>query len=382
MGAAEILFWLALIVLLYTYLGYPALVFLLGRGRKFEIGNENYQPAVSLLICAYNEENCIREKVENALNLKYPQELLEIVMVSDGSTDKTDDIIRGFEDPRLKFYSYQQRGGKAKALNLGIQKVKGDIIVFTDANVIFEPDAIKRLASNFADNNVGCVVGNVKLRSPDGNISGEGIYSRYEKAVHRAEGNFATMITVDGAMYAMRKEFVHPIPEDSLTDDWYLATGALECHNRIVFEEAAVGYEDAASSVSGEFKRKVRMAAGGYQTAFRRARLFFDPVNFPKVSFMFLSHKLLRWNAMSFMILLLLANSALVGESEWFYLIFLLQAGFYCLSVLGWLFSRAFKSLPFYIPYYFLTVNWAAVVGLLKYITNSQRVTWERGRGI
>ncbi|MBD3168588.1 MAG: glycosyltransferase [candidate division Zixibacteria bacterium] len=376
----ELIYWLSFAVLLYTYFGYPVLMLIIGKRKPDYRRDETFLPKVSLLICAYNEKDVIREKLENALATDYPGDKFEIVVVSDGSTDGTNEIIESFHDPRLKFFTYTDRGGKAKALNTGMKHLTGDIAVLTDANVLFENDAIKKLAIYFSGESIGCVVGNVILRSKDGTIVGEGVYSRYEKAVHTAEGNFNTMITVDGAMYAMRRKHLAPVPPDSLTDDWYLATGVLGLNKKIIYAPEAVGYEHAAESVAGEFKRKVRMIAGGYQTAFRRADVFLNPFKYPIISFMFFSHKLLRWTAMFFMAALCVSNLPLVFCGSWYQLTFAGQGIFYGFALMGWLYSERLKSPPFYIPYYFTAVNWAAVMGLIKYLTGGQKVTWERGR--
>ena len=381
MDAIEIIFWASLFILFYTYWGYPALILLLGRKKRSNQANVNYRPRVSLLICAYNEEKVIGAKIKNALETEYPPDKFDIIVVSDGSADSTNEISRRFSDPKLKFIAYADRGGKAKALNVGMNHLTGDIVVFTDANVSLQKDAVPKLISSFFDNSIGCVVGNILLRTKDGIISGESLYSRYEKLIHTAEGNFGTMITVDGALYALRRQYVTPIPADSLTDDWYLASGALEDRKRIVYAPDAIGYELAAESVSGELKRKVRMVAGGYQTAFRRAKLFLNPIRFLTVSFMFFSHKLLRWNALVFMGTLFLSNFALISRSLWFGLAWEFQLAFYLFGLFGWLYSSRLKSHLFYIPFYFTAVNWGAILGLFRYLAKAQKVTWERGRG-
>jgi len=336
---------------------------------------------VTLLICAYNEEKVIREKIANSLALDYPPDRFEIIVVSDGSSDRTNEIMASFSDPRLVCLTYAERGGKVKALNTGMSRITGDIVVLTDANVMLEPDAIQKLTAIFADETVGCAVGNTILRAPDGGLTGEGLYSRYEKRIHTAEENFKTMITVDGALYAMRRQYVVALPPDTITDDWFLATGVLSQGKRIVFVADAIGYEDAAESVAGEFKRKVRMIAGGYQSLFRRAGLFLNPVKYPAIVFMIVSHKLLRWTAMIFMLLALISAAALSATHPFYLAMLLVQILFYLLALIGWWGEKRRQSVIFYLPYYFTAVNWAALVGLWKYFSGGQKVTWARGRG-
>jgi cellulose synthase/poly-beta-1,6-N-acetylglucosamine synthase-like glycosyltransferase len=384
MTLPEIIYWLSLAILFWVFFGYPLFMILISTLAGNKPAGEapsGELPEISLIICAYNEEQVIGEKIKNSLELDYPAGKLKIIVVSDGSSDRTNEIARSFSDPRLTFLAYEERGGKAKALNTGMAHLSGTIVVFTDANVIFEPDALRILVANFADPKVGCVVGNVILRSADGSIAGEGIYSRYEKAVQTAEAKIATMISVDGALYALRREFVRPIPPDSITDDWYLGSGALLGRKKIAWAPDAVGYELTADSVAGEFRRKVRMVAGGYQTTFRRAGLFLNPIGHPVVSFMFVSHKLLRWLALPFMTALLAANLALVGQSALFAATLAAQAGFYLLALCGWALRNRTSTLPLYLPYYFVAVNWGALLGLWRYLAGQQSASWTKSRG-
>lgn len=383
MAAAKILYWLSLAVLVWVFFGYPVLMIVVSKliGKKPAVKSVSGNlPEVSLLICAHNEERVIGAKIGNSLALDYPAGKLKIIVVSDGSTDRTNAIAQSFSDPRLTFLTYEERGGKAKALNTGMERVSGGIVVFTDANVIFEPDAVQKLVAYFAGPEVAGVVGNVILRSADGSIAGEGVYSRYEKAVHTAEAELATMITVDGAMYALRREFVRPIPSDSITDDWYLGSGVLLKRKKIAWAPDAIGFESAADSVAGEFQRKVRMVAGGYQTMFRRAGLFLNPVAHPVVSFMFVSHKLLRWLAMLFMAVLFFCNLPLVVESWWYQMTLAGQAVFYCLGVVGWTLRGRSSAVPVYLPYYFTAVNWGAFLGLVRYLAGTQKAIWTKSR--
>ncbi|MEE9442379.1 MAG: glycosyltransferase family 2 protein [candidate division Zixibacteria bacterium] len=379
--AALNIFWISLGVLFYTYIGYPVLMFVLGGSKRTNNANNYDLPKVSLIICAYNEEKVIAEKVQNALSCDYPSHKFEIIIVSDGSSDATNEIVSEYTDARMKFFANPNRGGKATALNTAFGNCTGEICVLTDANVMFEPNAVKKLVNNFSDDTVGAVVGNVILKSADGEIAGESLYSKYEKAVHTAENNWATMITVDGAMYAIRRKYARTIPTDTITDDWFLASRSLLDKKCMICDSQAIGYEDAAASVSGEFKRKVRMIAGGFQMMFRRMKLFFNPFAYPKISFMFISHKLLRWIAGLFMIILLLSNIVLQGTENMFYGWMLgIQVLFYLLALTGWLGKRNLTNFLFYVPYYFVAVNFASILGMLKYLTGSQKAAWEKSR--
>ncbi|MFH1701753.1 MAG: glycosyltransferase family 2 protein [Candidatus Zixiibacteriota bacterium] len=379
--AAFYIFWISLGILLYVYFGYPVLIYVLGGSKRtvnFQTGN---LPKISMIICAYNEENIIAQKIQNALSCDYPFDKFEIIIVSDGSRDTTNEIVSGYSDARMKFIANPNRGGKATALNTAFENCTGEICVLTDANVMFEPDAVKKLVRNFSDVTIGAVVGNVILKSAAGEITGESIYSKYEKAIHAAENNWATMITVDGAMYAIRSIYANKIPADTITDDWFLASRSLLGKKRMIYDPEAIGYEDAAASVSGEFNRKVRMIAGGFQLMIRRMGLFLNPVSYPKLSFMFISHKLLRWVSGLFMIVLLLSNISLLDTDISFYIWMLgIQSVFYLLALIGWVGRRSLTNFLFYVPYYFAAVNLAAILGLLKYITGTQKAAWEKSR--
>jgi cellulose synthase/poly-beta-1,6-N-acetylglucosamine synthase-like glycosyltransferase len=380
MEFAEVIFWIGLAVPVYSLVGYPLLMLFLGRAKR-PIAEPSVDPvAVSVVICAFNEEAVIADKIRNTLALDCPNDRTQIIVVSDGSTDRTNEIVESFNDARLEFVSYAERGGKVKAINTAVARIRGSVTVFTDANVMVEPDAVRRLVAALEDVSVGCAVGNVILRAPDGTARGEGVYSRYEKAVHTAEGNWRTMITVDGALYALRSESIEPLPTDTVTDDWYLATGVLEQNRRIVYVPEARGWEDAAASVSGEFVRKTRMVAGGFQTAVRRAGVLMNPLAQPAVAFMFLSHKLLRWLTGLWLVLLLAGSVILTGDSAWYTAMLWIQVVFYGLAVVGYL-LRGHTSFPIVsVPYYFMAVNLAALIGFIRFLSRSQGVIWDRGR--
>ena len=374
-------FWISLIILGYTYLGYPVLIALLAQlnPRRGSGEEASKLPKVSLIIAAHNEEKVIREKIENSLSIAYPEALFSIVIVSDGSTDRTNEIINGFiSNPRIKVLNYQPRRGKAYALNLGVANSDSEIIVFSDANIWYEPDSLRMLVRNFRDASVGCVCGKVILKRPKGSTEplGEGAYMKYERFIHQNESRFHTMIGTDGAMYAIRSELFKPLPEDAIVDDFIIAMRVLEKDYRIVYEPKAVGYEEAASSVGQEFKRKVRMIAGGFQ-AIGTLRNVLNPLSHPFVFFQFISHKLLRWLTPIFMITCFLSNIFLIAAFL-YRVIFGLQLIFYALALTSTFLEPLRKKVLFYFPYYFCGLNLAAAIGLKRFITGDQPVNWEK----
>lgn len=374
-------FWISAIILVYIYLGYPVLIALLALFKPGRASGElTFKlPRVSLIIPAHNEEKVIGKKIENSLSLDYPENLLSIVIVSDGSTDRTNELVNEFaSNPRIRFIQYQPRRGKAHALNIGVAASESEIIVFSDANIRYEPDSIRMLVRNFSIPSVGCVCGKVLLEKATGSTEplGEGIYMRYERFIHQNESRFYTMIGTDGAMYAIRRELSSPLPEDAIVDDFIIAMSVLKKNYRIVYEPKAIGFEEAASSVGQEFKRKVRMIAGGFQ-AIGILGTVLNPFLHPIVFFQFISHKLLRWLAPIFMLALFVTNVLLLFR-HFYQLSLLAQLIFYSLAMIGAIQESIRKRALFYFPYYFCALNLAAAIGLRRFLTGNQPVKWEK----
>ena len=336
-------------------------------------------PRVSLIVAAHNEEKVIREKIENSLSIGYPEELFSIVFVSDGSTDRTNEIISEFAShPGVSFIHYGPRKGKAHALNLGVTNSEREIIVFSDANIHYEFDSIRMLVRNFSDPSVGCVCGKVLLRKPEGSAEplGEGAYMRYERFIHQNESRFFTMIGTDGAMYAIRRELFKPLPEDAIVDDFIIAMQVLEKGYRILYEPDAIGYEEAASSVGEEFKRKIRMIAGGFQSL-GILKSVLNPLSHPIVFFQFISHKFLRWVGPIFMVMLFPTNLSLL-TGTFYQITFALQLAFYAFALAATFWESLRERVLFYFPYYFCSLNLAASIGIKRFLFGQQSVKWEK----
>ena len=381
MSVALYIFWISAVILGYTYLGYPLLIAMFAHLKPQRIGGgQNSEfPEVSLIIAAHNEEKVIREKLTNSLAIDYPEGLLSVVIVSDGSIDRTNEIINEFASRSgIKFIHYQPRRGKAHALNLGVENSESEIVVFSDANIRYEADSIKYLVKDFSDPSAGCVCGKVLLEKPKDSKEpiGEGAYMKYERFIHQNESRFNTMIGTDGAMYAIRRELFKPIPEDAIVDDFVIAMRVIEKGLRIVYEPKAIGYEYAASSVGQEFKRKVRMIAGGFQSlGILKSAL--NPMNHPIVFFQFVSHKFLRWLGPIFMVMLFLANLSLLTGT--FYQITLaLQLTFYAFALAATFWESLRERVLFYFPYYFCSLNLAASIGMKRFLFAQQSVKWEK----
>lgn len=374
----EILFWLLLASIIYAYFGYPLLVYLLARFNPWSSEKGDVTPKVSFITVAYNEEGCIREKIENSLSLDYPRNKLDIIFVSDGSTDSTNKIASEYSGRGIKFIKFDSRRGKAACLNDAVSELEGEILVFSDANVIYEKDAIKKLIQNFEDNRIGGVTGKVHYymdkASPN---EGEGLFSKYERFIRNCESRFYSLIGVNGAMYAIRKELYLPIRKDIVTDDFVIALNVIIQGYRIIYEPEAKGIEKIYSSAKDEFIRKVRMIAGGYQALNEfNGRYKELPL---LVIFEIISHKLFRWLVPFFLIGILILNTFLL-DLMLYRFFFILQVFFYLAVLLGYIFEKRRIASPLSYLYYFVAVNLAGIFGLFKFITGTQKVTWSRGR--
>ncbi len=287
----------AMALFAYPFVLYPGLLRAL-RPRRKPAGGAGRAPeewpAVAMVICAYNEERIIRQKLENCLALEYPAGKLRIVVVSDGSTDSTATLWRQFAPQGIELIEQKPRRGKVANLNEVIPARSEEIIVLSDANVLYRSDAILRLVSRFRDPTVGCVSGKVVLRGTTESLSGgEADYYSLEWGMQERESELHSMVGVDGAMYALRRDLFPPCPPDTLIEDFVIAVGVARQGKRVVFEPGAIGWEAGPATVQEEFRRKVRIAAGAAQAL---ARGNGWPIGAPpRFWFLFLSHKLLRW---------------------------------------------------------------------------------------
>ena len=373
-----LLFWFLVVLIVYAYFGYPLLVYLLARFNPQSIEKGNITPKVSFITVAYNEEDCIKEKIENSFSLDYPRNKLDIIFVSDGSTDSTNKIASEYSGRGIKFIKFDSRRGKASCLNDAVSESDGEILVFSDANVIYEKGAIKKLVKNFEDNRIGGVTGEVHYYiDKSSSNEGEGLFAKYERFIRNCESKFYSLIGVNGAMYAIRKELYIPIREDIVTDDFVIALNVIVQGYKIAYEPEAKGIEKIYSSAKDEFIRKVRMIAGGYQ-ALNEFKERYKEIPFPVV-FELISHKLFRWLVPFFLVGIFIVNMFLLDLTVYRFF-FILQIFFYLVVLLGYIFEKRRIVSPLSYLYYFVAVNLAGIFGLFKFITGTQKVTWSRGR--
>lgn len=378
----ESLFWISASAIIYTYFGYPMIMWLLARLRERQVSKGEITPSVSVVIACHNEERNIGPRIRNLIECDYPPELLEIVIVSDGSTDLTAGIARRHGSDRVRVKSYEDRRGKAAALNVGVEIAKGDIVVFADARQSFESGAIKAMIANFRDTRVGAVSGELLLDGGGSSVGeGVGLYWKYEKWIRKSESRAGSMIGATGAIYAIRRELWQPLPNGTILDDVYTPMRIALGGRRVVFEEKARARDTAAESAGHEFARKVRTLAGNYQLCQLMPRLLIPS---SALVLQFYSHKLMRLAAPIFFLLLLATNLIMAVPTsrhsiQYFYqATFLAQLIFYA-GVLagGYLLNRNRKVRLLNFAYMFSLMNAAAFVGLVYFVFGKRNV-WAR----
>lgn len=371
-----IAFLVAFGLLSYTYVGYPCLLWLLARAWGRSWVSLDAVPGVTIVVAAHQEAQVIREKLVNFLEIDYPQDRLSLLVVSDASTDGTDEIIKDFPCPRVTLIRQEPRQGKPAALGLALEHVDSEIVVFTDANVMFEPPAVRRLVRPFADADVKLVTGVVHLVDRRvGFAESEGVYYRYERFIQRHESTFWSVVGVDGALYAARRESIRPPPPNAVIDDFVLSMEAVKGGGRIVFEPDAEAFEDAAASLREEFRRKTRVATGAFQSI--RNGWGIPGLRSSRLLFSYVSHKLLRWLAPWLLLVLFASNLWLASGSVAWQVILGGQLLFYSMGLAGLLLPPMRPLQAFAVPMYFLLMNAAFARGFLLAVAGRDNVKWK-----
>jgi poly-beta-1,6-N-acetyl-D-glucosamine synthase len=383
----QVLFYLLLFLISYCYFGYPLLIYVFAVFFKKKVDRFYIEPTISVIISIYNEEDCIENKIENLSSLDYPPSKMEIIIGSDGSTDRTNDILHKFSSPILSFYAYSQRRGKMATINDLVAKAKNEILIFTDARQSFDVNTIRELVANFHDRNIGCVSGELhfKLLTEGGTEKGINIYWNYEKFLRRCESQFHSMLGATGAIYAIRRELFTPIPQSIILDDMFVPLKIIEKGFRAVFDANAKAYDTAADNPQEEYRRKVRTIYGNYQIFYHCLGLF-NPVTSP-IAIQLFSHKFLRVIVPFLLILLFIINIFLFNTSFIYQVFIAIQISFYLLAYLGiWTKNSKYGFLKLvskisYVPYVFCLLNFSALAGFLRLVQHKQAVTWEKARG-
>ncbi len=374
------IFWFSLFFIFYTYIGYPVILYVWSLFRRQEVKKGDFCPMVSVVISVFNEADYIERKIKNLLSIDYPPEKMEILIVSDGSTDGTAKIVRSCQRSykNLRFLSFEERRGKASALNLGVSQSKGEIIVFTDARQMFEKDTIKELVGNFSDPTVGAVSGELFLTPEAEHNITMPIYNywNYEKWIRKMESRIDSVVGVTGAVYAIRRDLFEPIPEEAILDDVYIPMKVVFKGYRVVFDEMAIAYDDAEISLRREQTRKIRTLTGNYQLISLIPELMSPTKN--RLFINFFSHKFLRLVAPFFFLAFFISNTLLV--EEFYFYILVLQVLFYTIAIAGlYLDKRGVIIKHFSFPYTFFLLNYSAVVGLIYYLSKKDGI-WTKSK--
>lgn len=372
------LFLISIGSMIHTYFTYALSLVLLSRNSSDE-ESQTYvtTPSVALVIAAYNEEEIIAEKIENSIDLDYPRDKLEIIVFSDASGDRTDDIVRSYADQGVRLERIEGRVGKTQCQNQVAETVNADIIVFSDANSMYESSAISNLVQEFSEG-VGCVVGELRYRQANG-TEGESVYWRYEQLIKKLESKVGSLVTGNGSIYAVQNESYVPLASETISD--FAEPLAIVSNGETVkYAPDAVAWEDTGSSTQTELSRRIRITTRCWNTLVDYLHLL-NPIDYSLFSYQLLSHKLLRWLSPIFLILICITNLLLVAlySRKAYRYILSLQTAFYSAAVVGWLFDRAGKSAPtiLHVPYYFIVANYGMLAGLWNFLKGKNVVTWE-----
>lgn len=376
------LFWFSLALILYTYVLFPALIYVRARVFPRLYHKAGIQPSVSLVLAVHNEEDDLPAKLVNICEMDYPPEKFEAVIASDGSTDRTNEILQQSQAGNIKLLLLP-RTGKARALNAAVEHSQGEILVFSDANSIYAPDAIQKLVAPFADPSIGGVAGNQRyLSEKSANLSqaGEKKYWNFDRVLKSLESRSGNVISATGAIYAIRRSLFQPII-DGVTDDFFTSTAVIEQGFRLVFEPDAVSYEPVAGDANREFKRKVRIITRGLRSVIARKRLL-NPFKFGFYALQLFSHKVLRRLVVFPLLALFLTNLFLISAGLFYTLSAAAQVAFYGAALAGYLLrhhrSRFAKLTA--IPFYFTMVNVAALMAVKNIVLGNQIARWEPQR--
>jgi glycosyltransferase involved in cell wall biosynthesis len=369
------LFWLSVALILYVYIGYPLTLLLAGGFMKRPILKGPVEPTVDMIIPAYNEEHVIAAKINNTLALDYPADKIRLIVVSDGSTDRTDAIVESFAEKGVLFFRQPQRMGKAAALNRGVSQAGREIVVFTDASILLTRSALKQIVRPFRDPSIGCVSGEDHI--PEG--GGEGLYGQYELLIRNLESRSGSIVGASGCFYAQRRELC-PNFQQGRAPDFISVLETVRRGFRAITEPAAVGVMGKVAASSDEFKRKVRTIIRGL-TALMDYKGLLNPRNYGVFSVALLSHKILRWAVPWLMATALLTN-VLLADHLFYAILLALQVGFYTLALIGWFKERGKEpaGIEFRLPLFFCVSNLAALVAVLKYAAGVRQEVWESSK--
>jgi biofilm PGA synthesis N-glycosyltransferase PgaC len=384
-----IVFWIGLFVIVYTFVGYGFVLFLLVSIKRFFKKPFIFRvdadlPTVSILIAAYNEEVLIEQKIDNTLALDYPSEKLQIIIVTDGSTDQTAAKVSRYSSVSLLHSN--DRAGKMAAIKRAMPFVEGQVILFTDANTFLNKAAVKELVKHYQNNRVGAVAGEKRIHveeAADASSAGEGFYWKYESLLKRWDYELYSNVGAAGELFSIRTELYEPVESDTIIDDHMIAMRIAEKGFIIAYEPGAYAVETASENAKEELKRKIRIAAGGIQSIVRLKKAA-NPFYYPVLTFQYISHRVLRWTITPLLMIMVFVLNGLIvfqANSLLYLILFLGQLFFYLLSLAGYYFeNRNIRVKALFVPFYFCMMNYAVLAGILRYFRKNQSAAWEKSR--
>lgn len=378
----EAIFWLGILLISFSYIIYPILLAIAAKMFGNSAQHKNISaitewPEVAVVIAAFNEEQDIKKRIENLLSQDYPNDKITYFIGSDGSTDNTNSILSEFSDPRLKTQLFDVNRGKASVLNNLVELVEQPIIVFSDANTHFESDAIKRLVVHFEDKKVGAVCGELNLFNPGDNDNKDNTYWQYEQFLKEKEGQLDALLGANGAIYSIRTHLYTPIPANTVVDDFLIVMNVAKKKYSIVYDKSALAHEEIAPSIAEESKRRIRIGTGNYQ-AFTRLYWALNPLIGWRF-FSYFSHKVLRWFTPHLMIMTLMCNVILIGNT-FYNTTLLIQITGYAIAIWGQRSSNKGEAIPSSVAFltFFVSINFALLQGFYRFAFKNVKGTWQR----
>ncbi len=384
-----IAFWISIFIVFYTFFGYGIVLYalvklrILLKGKRPIPDNGGNWPTATLIVAAYNEQDYIIEKIKNTLALNYPAGKLEFIFVTDGSSDKTPDLIKQY--PQVKLMHKPERSGKIAAVHRAMKEVTTEIAIFTDANTFLNKDAILNICRHYADPTVGAVAGEKRVSIEDvaDATAGEGFYWKYESKLKTWDSELYSVVGAAGELFSVRTSLYIPVEPDTILDDFMISMLIAEKGYRIIYEPMAFATETGSENVKEELKRKVRIAAGGIQSIVRLKSLL-NPFSQFVLVFQYISHRVLRWTVTPYLMILayfLNLQIVLTGGNIFYLIILGCQALFYGMALLGYLLEKRDIHIKIlFIPYYFCMMNYAVLAGQRRYLKGNQSAAWEKSK--
>ncbi len=382
----EIVLVTSIFIIMYNYIGYALIAYTINKFKPKYLKPAvfSFTPTVSFIVAAYNEEAVIEKKIINSIQQDYPLSKIEFIFITDGSTDKTVSIVKQY--PHIKLLHAYERKGKSEALNRAIAAANNDILIMSDANTFLNKEAVKTIASHYYYENVGGVAGEKRVMSSENDIDGvgnrEGLYWKYESYLKKIDSEFYSVVGAAGELFSVRRRLYQPLPGSVILDDFIISLKAAQQGYRIMYEPNAYASELSSLSIKEEKKRKVRIAAGGFQAM----RMLLPLLNFrkhPRLTFLYVSHRVLRWTLSPLCLILLFISNAVLAFAQVnlaYTILFFLQVLFYLSALLSQLISpnSRFKFLKVF--GYFTFMNYSVILGFFRFISNKQSAVWEKAQ--